>query len=196
MNFSEFLQQEGKKVEKNKGEHVFMQGDHDRSFYYVQSGLLKAYYTSDDGKEFIKSFLLPEDFIGSLASAYSEESCSFGLLCLEQSVLIKIPFKCLYEYSKNDLELANTLIKRLLHVSMKKEKREYEFLCLSAEDRFSLLERTHPLLLEKVTQNDLARYLGLTPVGLSRIKKRLHDNAMHPTTTVASAPFASGGGSC
>ncbi|VAW33114.1 hypothetical protein MNBD_GAMMA01-231, partial [hydrothermal vent metagenome] len=26
--------------------------------------------------------------------------------------------------------------------------------------------------LEKVTQNDLARYLGITPVGLSRIKKR------------------------
>ena len=175
MDFSELLRLEGNKIEKERGEHLFMQGDADRSFYYVQSGLLKAYYTSDEGKEFIKSFLLPEDFIGSLTSAYSGESCTFGLVCLESSVLIKIPFKRLVEYSKNDLELANTFIWRLLHVSMKKEKREYEFLCQSAEERFRQLEKTNPLLLEKVTQNDLARYLGLTPVGLSRIKKRVHN---------------------
>ena len=132
-----------------------------------------------------------EDFIGSLTSAYSEECCSFGFICLERSTLIKIPFECLFEYSRMDLELANTFIKRLRHISMKKEKREYGFLCLSAEERFSTLEQTNPALLKKATQNDLARYLGLTPVGSSRIKKRVHNNAMHPTATVAGAPFVS-----
>ena len=30
-----------------------------------------------------------------------------------------------------------------------------------------------PDLLKLVTQNEIARYLGVTPVGLSRIKKRV-----------------------
>jgi CRP-like cAMP-binding protein len=167
MNFHKLLQLEGISIEKHKGEHVFMQSDSDKSLYFVNSGLLKAYYTTEDGKEYIKSFLLPNDIIGSLSSAYLEGSSSFSLLCLEPTALIKIPFKRLYDYSKEDQEIANNMIDLLLHLAMKKEKREYEFLCLSAEERFCRLANTSPSLLEKVTQNDLARYLGITPVGLS-----------------------------
>ena len=173
MNFHELLQLEGVVIEKEKGEHVFMQGDSDKSLYFVQSGLLKAYYSSEDGKESIKSFLLPNDIIGSLTSVYSKENCSFSLFCLEPSILKKIPFESVYEHGKKDLELANNLIEFLLRLAMKKEQREYEFLCLTAEERYSVLAKTTPALLEKVTQNELARYLGITPVGLSRIKKRV-----------------------
>jgi len=58
---------------------------------------------------------------------------------------------------------------------MKKEQGEFEFLCMSAEERFCRIAEVSPTLLEKVTQNDLSRYLGITPVGLSRIKKRAHN---------------------
>jgi CRP-like cAMP-binding protein len=172
MNFHELLKTKGITIEKGKGEHIFMQGDLDKSFYFVQSGLLKAYYTAEDGKESVKSFLLPNDIIGSLTSTYSAGSCSFSLVCLEPVTLQKIPFEVLYEYSKKDLEIANTMIELLLHVAMKKERREFEFLCLSAEKRYRKIAETSPAILKKVTQNDLARYLGITPVGLSRIIKR------------------------
>jgi len=175
MNFYEFLQLEGITIEKEKGEHVFMQGDSDKSLYFIQAGLLKAYYTAEDGKESVKSFLLSNDIIGSLTSSYSEGVCSFSLLCLEPTTLIKISFEKLREYCKKDMGIANDMIELLLQFAMKKEKREYEFLCLSAEERFCMLEKNSPSLLEKVTQNDLARYLGITPVGLSRIKKRAHN---------------------
>ncbi len=173
MNFHDLLHTEGVTIKKQKGEHIFMQGDSDSALYLVQSGLLKAYYTSNDGKEFVKSFFLPDTIIGSLMSAHSsEEKCSFSLVCLEPSRLRSIPFKIFREYGKKDLEIANNIIELLLQLAIKKEKREFEFLCLSAEERFCKIAETSPMLLEKVTQNDLARYLGITPVGLSRIKKR------------------------
>lgn len=172
MNFHELVQLEGLMIEKDKGEHVFLQGDANQSLYFIQSGLLKAYYTSEDGKESVKSFLLPNDFIGSLAATYSGKHCSFSLICLEATKLIKIPFNTILEYSQKDLEVANDMIEVLLNFAIKKEEREFEFLCLSAEERFCKLIETTPMLLDKVTQNDLARYLGVTPVGLSRIKKR------------------------
>ena len=70
------------------------------------------------------------------------------------------------------------MIEQLLQFAMKKEKREFEFLCQSAEERFRMLAKNSPSLVEKVTQNDLARYLGITPVGLSRIKKRTLNMAL------------------
>ncbi len=175
MNFHELLQLEGTTIEKEKGEHVFTQGDSDTSIYFIQSGLLKAYYISKDGKESIKSFLLPNDIIGSLTSSYLKGICSFSLLCLEPTTLIKISFEKLREYSKKDMTIANDMIELLLNFAMKKEKREHELLCLSAEERFCILENSSLEFLEKVTQNDLARYLGVTPVGLCRIKKRTHN---------------------
>lgn len=173
MKLDELLTLEGVPLEKTRGEHVFMQGSADRSLYLVRSGLLKAYYTSEEGKEFIKSFLLPGDSIGSMVSAFSGESCSFGLICLEPTTLLRVPFERVQTHSRDDLELANSVIDLLIRFAMKKGRREYEFLCLSAEQRFQRLLESAPSLPEKVTQNDLARYLGITPVGLSRIKKRV-----------------------
>lgn len=173
MNFQELLQLEGMTIVKSKSEHVFMQGEADKSLYFVQTGLMKAYYTSEDGKESVKSFIQSNDIIGSLAAAYSDNNCTFSLVCLEPTYLRKIPFSIILQYSKKDLEIANNMIEVLLNFSLKKEQREFEFLCLSAEERFCKLAATNPTLLDKVTQNDLARYLGVTPVGLSRIKKRV-----------------------
>jgi len=173
MTLDELIQQEGKRIEKARGEHLFLQGNADQSLYYVESGLLKAYYTSEDGQESIKSFLQSGDAIGSMTSAFSAGSCSFSLLCLEDSSLITLPFATLQALSKTDLKLANNLIELLVQLAMKKEEREYEFLCLSAEDRLRKLMEGNAGLINRVTQNDLARYLGVTPVGLSRIKKRI-----------------------
>ncbi len=141
MNFNELLQIEGVVIKREKGEHVFLQGDSDRSLYFIQSGLLKAYYTSEDGKESVKSFLLPNNIIGSLASSYLGGVCSFRLLCLEPATLTKIPFEKIREHSKKDIEVANDMIDLLLNFAMKKERREYDLLCLSAEERFCMLEK-------------------------------------------------------
>ena len=173
MNFDELIKQEGITVEKLRDEHIFMQGERDRSLYFVKAGLLKAYYISESGKEFVKSFISPTEVIASLTSARTESGCTFNLICMEPTTLLKIDFDKVYELSRHSLEVSNSLNELLLNFSMKKERREFEFLCLSAEERYQLLKERSPELLTRVTQNDIARYLGVTPVALSRIKNRI-----------------------
>jgi len=176
MDFMSLMETRGKSVNRKKGEHIFFQGKKDTSIYFIKSGLLKAYYTTEEGKEFVKSFLVTNDVIGSLSSAYKGDHCSFSLICLEDTSLIEIPFSVIYDHSKTNQMIANHMIDLLLSFSIKKEKREYEFLCLTAEQRYRILEKEMPDIIDKVTQNDLARYLGVTPVGLSRIKKRVNSH--------------------
>ncbi len=173
MKFSEFLEKEGKPEERDRGEYLFHQGDKNRRIYLVQTGFLKAYYLSGDGKENTKSFVVGGETIGSLKGIFGEGGSSFSLVCLERSTLIGIDFDTLYEHSQRDGELANDMVDFLLNFAMRKETREFELLCLPAEERYKRLLKTMPDLFDRVTQNDIARFLGVTPVGLSRIKKRV-----------------------
>ena len=172
MKFSEFVASNGKQARIETGEHVFRQGDDDQSIYLLGEGLLKAYYLSDGGKETIKSFVLPGDTISSLSSAYRKTPCTFNLIALEPSAVVGIEFDTLYANSQTDLELALEVMNLLLEFAMKKERREREFLTESAEDRYRLLIEQNPELVDKVKQKDVARYLGITPVALSRIRAR------------------------
>ena len=58
-------------------------------------------------------------------------------------------------------------------MGLKKELREHDLLCLSAEERYRNFLNDSPALVERITQMDMARYLGITPIALSRIKGRL-----------------------
>lgn len=173
MNIQEFIEQNGEGLDKAAGAHVFMQGDKDTSLYYIQGGFLKAYYVTETGKEQIKSFFVPGGVIGNLTAVVSHEACTYSLICLEPSRLIRIPFENIYRHTRDDMEMAHEFIDVLLKLAIKKERREYEFLVLSAEERYRQLIEQSPEFLGKITQENMAKYLGVTPVGLSRIKKRV-----------------------
>ena len=162
----------GKPLLRKKGDLLFAQGDSDSSIYVVSSGLLKAYYSTLEGKELIKSFIQSGEFIGSLIAGHTAEPCTFNLRCLEDSKLRRIPFAELKSMAMHKPEASGLVINSLIELAIKKERREYEFLCLSASERFALLKQRSPELVSRLTQNDIARYLGITPVALSRIKQR------------------------
>jgi len=162
----------GKSVSRKKGDVLFKQGSLDTSIYVVQRGLLKAYYATLDGKELVKSIIAEGEFIGSLISCRLGEPCTFNLVCLEDCQLVRVPFSELQRKSSDKPELAGVVISGLLDLAIKKERREYEFLCLSAPERYQLFIERHPDLVGRLTQNDIARYLGITPVALSRIKQK------------------------
>lgn len=173
MDISALIGAEIEPVTLEAGQHVFRQGDSDRRIYFVQKGILKAYYVSAEGKETIKSFILQGDFIGSLTSAYRDEMCSFSLVCQEPSILLPVDFDYLYKASQQDVNVASKMLDFVLGFAMKKERREMELLSMSAEDRYRQLQQRSPELLERVKQKEIARYLGITPVALSRIRKRI-----------------------
>ncbi len=160
----------------DQGEHIFRQGEAERHFYVVQEGLLKAYYLSESGKESIKSFLTPGEIIGSLSAVRGEGGCSFSLVCLQPCTLVKVPFDTVFEAVRHDAQIAAVVTEFLMAFAMKKEQREYELLCLSAEERYRRLHANRPELLNMIQQSDIALYLGVTPVGLSRIKKRVESS--------------------
>lgn len=177
MRLPEFLSTYGQAHVLEKGQHLFRQGDTDHRLSFVKSGVLKAYYLAESGSERIKSFIAEGDIIGSLSAASSQTECPFSLVALATCQLIRFDFASLQSVAERDLEFANEALGALISLALKKEQREYEFLCLSPEARYKNLHQRSPGWLDRVTQADIALYLGITPEALSRIRRRIITNA-------------------
>lgn len=155
-----------------KGTFLFRQGDHSDHFFIFRQGMAKAYYETIDGKEFIKSFIQENECIASMQVIVAGNPSPFNLITVENSRFLEVRGDRLLAAVQEDAEFSRALNSMLLQVAMKKERREHELLCLSAEQRYLLLCRRSPDLIQRLSQTDVARYLGITPVSLSRIRSR------------------------
>ena len=172
MRLASFMESHGRAITLAAGTHLFRQGDPEPPCFLLQEGLLKAYYLTAEGKDFIKSFFMEGAVIGSLRSGFEAIPCPYSVVALEPCSLIALPLAELRRATTNDLELANELIDFLVTLAIKKERREHDFLILSPAENYRQLQRDMPRLVERITQNDTAKYLGITPVALSRIRRR------------------------
>jgi len=163
----------GVETHYKKGTHILVQGTVCKDVFCMNRGLLKLYYNTLEGKEWIKSFVADKGMVGSRSSQTLGMPSPFSILCMEDTDIIRYPYELFSQVCSSDQELSKALFGFTQWLGLKKEMREYRLLCLSAEEAYADFMASSPKLVERLTQIDIARYLGITPIALSRIKKRI-----------------------
>lgn len=156
-----------------KGETIFNCGDVCTDIYLIRTGMVKLGYCTLDGKELIKSFITEGGVFGSLYSQLTGKGATYGAIALEEVEVDTLSYSVLAALGKNNPELQSVLLSFFQQLALSKEIREYEFLCLSAQDRYQRFCEQNQNILSRIHQADLALYLGITPVALSRLKHRM-----------------------
>jgi len=156
-----------------KGEYFLRQGDKSSSLAFILSGLFRTTYLTENGKEFTKTFLLDNDFLISYSALLQNRESYFSIEALEDSSIVVIDYHKWKELFKDEISWNQLLVVVLEKVYCKKEAREREFLLHDAQTRYESFLREHPNLVKRIKQHILASYLGITPVALSNLKKRV-----------------------
>lgn len=156
-----------------KGEHVFSQGEKCADVFFIRRGLVKLYFDTVDGKEWIKSFVADEGIFGSRSAQSTEQGSLFSVVCLEETEVEVFPYELFERICLSEPDIAREVFHFTQWLGLKKEMREYQLLCMSAEERYLSFIKNSSNLASRLTQVDIARYLGVTPIALSRIKKRV-----------------------
>lgn len=156
----------------NAGETLFSQDEAHPFIYVVRHGLLKLTYLNAHGDEWTKSLVADGQFFASLSALRSGQA-SFSVCAIETCMLERMPFRVIEQLADRDLAWSRMVRNALMIFAERKERRERQFLTMSAETRYRLLLDEEPHLAARVPQKDLASYLGITPVGLSRIARRV-----------------------
>ncbi len=156
-----------------KDEAVFHQGVPHGFVYGVRQGLVKLQYLDDEGGEWIKSFAQEGRFFASLSALSPQGRTSFMVTAVEPTELERLDYVDLAQLADRHLSWAKALWQLTKAYAARKESRERELLTRTAELRYRTFVAQEPELAQRIPQKDLARYLGVTPVGLNRIAMRI-----------------------
>jgi len=157
------------------GAYLMRQGDAATDLFFITEGVAKMHYHTSEGREFVKSFVNEGDLVGSLMAHLDGGGSPFSVSCLERVEAECVPFKVVGELFESEPAAMAFGMRFFQSLALKKERREYSLLCLTPEERYRRFIAEQPKLARRVTQADIARYLGITPVALSRIRKRLKE---------------------
>lgn len=144
----------------------------------VEKGILRSVYSNDKGQEYVKGFIGVGQFVGPYVSLLMGEKSNLYIQAIEDSSLLCIKFTNLlqlYESHPAWQSMGRKVAETLL---VQREKRTVQRLMLSATERYERFLSDFPTLIDRVPQLQIASYLGITPVALSRIRKNIKDDAM------------------
>ena len=155
-----------------RGERLFDQGAKVDTVFILQSGLVKLVYETVDGNEWVKSLIADRGLFGP--SDYAEgNAIAYSARAIEPSSLGQIPLGWISQTLSTSPDMAMAYARFVNWVRQRKEAREAALLCQGPEDRYRDLLASSPDLLARMPQADIARYLRITPIAFSRIKRRL-----------------------
>lgn len=156
-----------------KGDLFTMAGKQVRDVAFVMSGILRMYYIRDDGREFNKSFATAGDICAALDALILNQPSRIYIGALAPSTLYTLPWATL-EALCEDYRCWASLGRRFAYLlSVKKMAREASFLLDSTEERYKCFRAEYGAIANAIPDYHIASYLGITPVALCRIKKRM-----------------------
>ncbi|MEO1487096.1 MAG: Crp/Fnr family transcriptional regulator [Bacteroidota bacterium] len=161
-----------KPKEFKNGEFFIKEGQTCKYVGFVSSGLFRYYYQTD-GQQLTRQFFFENNFMANYQSYITGGSSIAYIEALENSEVILIPREDLFrlfETSMNFQRLGRKVAEFLFMIMSAK----YEsFLLQSAEERYLSLIKNRPKVIKNIPQYMIASYLGITPEGFSRIRKRI-----------------------
>lgn len=193
-------------VRVEPGGVLFATGEHDPHVYFVQRGLLKAQILSEGNRPTTAFFPEEGDVLASLSAlgidgirrvaskglhprsnilqAAVEAQSIHTVTAIEPSQVLRASYRVLDQLSGQYLQWARLITTiALMHATTLQA--DAGWLRSTPEQRYRALLRDHPGFVQRVTQRDLARYLNITDVALSRIAKRVRHESLPRTTAEA-----------
>jgi len=156
-------------LQLRKKEILLRQGDTCNHLYFVNKGLLRAYYEKDL-EDTTSWFMMENDFIISVLSFFRRIPSYESIEALENCELVYIHHDDLMDLYASSLEF-NIIGRKLTeHYYCKCEERLLSIKRQSAAEKYEFLLLHHKTLLERVQAKFIASYLGISKETFSRIK--------------------------
>jgi CRP-like cAMP-binding protein len=140
--------------------------------YFLKSGMVQISMVYN-GDERILDFVFENNFFGAYTSLLTNRPSDVQLTTLTKTSVEIIDYNDLKNAYKTSL-LANQLgryVTERLYIN--NTKREKDFLTKNAEQRYRELLDKRPDIISSIPVNKIAKYLGIHPESLSRIRKSI-----------------------
>ena len=137
---------------------------------FILKGCIRSYYLDTEGTETILLFAVEDWWVSDLTSFAERSPSNLFIETLEDSDLLSIDYyskALLFEKIPAFERMFRLLVQRSLSVL---QQRFYATVSQTAEERYLQFLEKYPLVAQRVPQHQIARYIGVSPEFLSKIR--------------------------
>lgn len=157
----------------SKGETFIKRHKYNNKEYFVLDGICKSYLVNPDGEEITISFFTSQSILSPHTTRTRDSLSVFNIKALTDIQVATIDAKDFESLMIENLEIrnfANTVLRNELAIKIDKE---IGLATLTAKERLIRFREQFPMLENSIPHPDIASYLGITNISLSRIRSEL-----------------------
>jgi len=141
-----------------------------RKIAFLKSGVVRAFFINNEGKEYNKQFFVGQSIIGAYSSLLTGQTNRITQQALTDCVIYACDYKALTQLYDKHTDLERLSRKIAEYYFIEKEKKELEIILLDASQRYIIFQNDFPNLEQLIAQFHIASYLGVSATQLSRIR--------------------------
>jgi len=164
------------KIKRLRGGEIYIgAGSTKQRISFILQGIIRTYFLEPSGDEITIMLRCEQQVVASVDSILLHSPSRFFYQAIEPTLLIEFDYDrgqgTIEQHAKFNQLRHNVLVGLLLQTVDRLE----DFMILKPEQRYIRLLEQRPYIANRVPDKYLSTMLGITPVSLSRIKKRLKD---------------------
>jgi len=144
-----------------------------KKIFFIKKGILRSFYTTDTGEEKTIFFRWEGQIASIPECVLDNQPTRQTWQALEDCELVEIDFELIEKMSENNFPLLKKRLEVAQKILLELLKRIESFILDKPEERYQKLLVQKPEIINRVADKYIASYIGVTPVSLSRIRKRL-----------------------
>ncbi|TRX61411.1 Crp/Fnr family transcriptional regulator [Fulvivirga sp. M361] len=154
-------------------EYILRAGEACDHFTFVVRGCFKMYKVDDGGNQHNLQFATENHWIADYGSFYGEEPSELCIEALEASDIRQIPRNNLFYLYDNFPVFDRNFRIIIENTFIEQQKRVLQTISSTAEERYLYFLEKYPELAHRVSNVQIASYIGVTPEFLSTIRRKI-----------------------
>lgn len=158
-----------------KGAFLIRQGQYPTRIAFLLWGSFRGYYVDENGREITDCFAY-ERGDALVASVDLMGPAPISIQALSDALVITVPLKDVKRWSLEYREVANLYIGYLEHSNAMHWEHKNAIVQYSAMERYLWFLRRYAGLSQVVTNKHIASFLNVTPVTISRLRRKIKES--------------------
>lgn len=144
-------------------------GETEKHLYFVEEGVQRVFYSAEDGREATLVFMYPPSFAGVLDSFLLQQPSRYQFETLTPSRFLRTSHQQLSALMRLYPEIDRMIRSGITSTFSGLLERLADLQCRNAEERFRILLKRSPQVLQLIPHKYLANYLGMDPTHFSKL---------------------------
>ena len=163
-------------IKVGKKDFLMQAGEITKYEYFITKGCLKVYTLDEEGVSHVSMFATEDYWTGDMASFLTKEPSNYFIQAIESTELLGISranYDLLFQKIPKFERFYRILYQRSLISYIKRSNHNSS---LTAEERYLYFKEKYPQIVNRISQKDLAGYIGITPEYMSMIISKINKN--------------------